>query len=109
MTNNDNNTAHAKRQRERVVAALINEYDADTDADPKEDTRWVLMQFNGGRAPDEKWLTMHATLEAACGYAARDPEWRPELLVDLSDGACYDAVSTVTRGDLQAFVTLDDA
>jgi hypothetical protein len=81
-----------------IVDQLAEAYDASADTVPKDTDGWALIQYNGGRAPDEKWLTTFPTLAAACQYAAEDAEWRPELLVDLRTGHGFTATSHVALG-----------
>jgi hypothetical protein len=81
-----------------IVDRLAEAYDASADTVPKDTDAWALIQYNGGRAPNEKWLTTFPTLAAACQYAAEDAEWRPELLVDLRTGYGFTAISHVALG-----------
>jgi hypothetical protein len=84
--------------RTAIVDRLAEAYDASADTVPKDTDAWALIQYNGGRAPNEKWLTTFPTLAAACHYAAEDAEWRPELLVDLRTGHGFTATSHVALG-----------
>jgi hypothetical protein len=96
-----------------IVDRLAEAYDASADTVPKDTDAWALIQYNGGRAPNEKWLTTFPTLAAACQYAAEDAEWRPELLVDLRTGHGFTATSHVALGmrlgDFSAADADDDA
>jgi hypothetical protein len=92
-----------------IVDRLAEAYDAAADTVPEKSDAWALIQYNGGRAPDEKSLTTFPTLAAACKYAAEDAEWRPELLVDLRTGHGFTATSHVALGArLGDFSAMDD-
>ncbi len=64
----------------------------------RDGSEWVLVQYNGGRAPREKWLITFPALAEACSYAAQDDEWEPEEIVNLTTGQGFEAVRTVTQG-----------
>lgn len=74
-----------------MFEVVCEEWNAETDDEPNGAIRhpWALVQYNGGRAPNEKWVTVHPTPEAACTYAANDEEWEPEVIVDLDTGQVW--------------------